>query len=48
MPATQKRQVLDRIERLREAVKIAREEANGIEVDQKHIAAPVLRYVFGQ
>lgn len=48
MPATQKRQILDRIERLREAVKIAREEANSIEVEQRHIAAPVLRYVFGQ
>jgi hypothetical protein len=47
MPAVQKTAILNRIAKLHDAVKMAREEANSIEVDQKTIAGPILSYVFG-
>lgn len=47
MAATARRSVLDRIDKLREAVKVAREEANSVEVADQKIAASVLSYVFG-
>lgn len=39
--------MLQRIEKLQDAVKVAREEANSIEIDQQHVAAPILKYIFG-
>jgi hypothetical protein len=47
LSAAERRDILARIERLAEAVKIAREEANSLEVEQVRIAGPVLGYVFG-
>lgn len=43
----EKAAVLKRIDRLREAVRVAREQANGIDVEQVKIAGPVLNFVFG-
>ena len=48
LSATERRAMLDRIHKLQEAVKIAREEANSIEVPQVKIAAPVLLFIFGK
>jgi len=48
LSATEKRSMQDRIHKLQEAVKIAREEANSAEVKQMHIAGQVLNYVFGK
>jgi hypothetical protein len=48
MPARMKNEVLDRVRKLQEAVKCAREEANGMEVQPVKIAAPVLQYIFGK
>jgi hypothetical protein len=47
LSATDKKAMLGRILDLQDAVKVAREEANSIEVGDKHIAAPVLKYIFG-
>lgn len=47
LPFTQKRDILERIDRLQEAVKIARENANSVDVADTMIAAPVLAFVFG-
>lgn len=47
IPASDKRDMLARIGKLIEAVKIAREQANNIDVKDSPIAAPVLNYVFG-
>jgi hypothetical protein len=48
MPAKEKNELLDRVRKLQEAVKLAREEANGMEVQTKKIGAAVLHYVFGK
>lgn len=45
--AAEKRSMLDRVHKLQEAVKIAREDANSIDVPQITIGAPVLRFIFG-
>lgn len=47
LPFTTKRDILERIDRLQEAVKVARENANNAEVSDTTIAAPVLAFVFG-
>lgn len=47
MATTEKHQILDRITKLQDAVKIAREEANGITVDDQSIANQMLTFVFG-
>ena len=47
LPQTQKRQILDRIDKLSEAVKVSREGANNVDVKDVQIAAPILSYVFG-
>lgn len=43
---SQKREWLEKVEKLQEAVKFAREQANGLDVDQKKIANELLGYVF--
>jgi len=48
IPAKERNEVLDRVRKLQEAVKCAREEANAMEVKPKKIAAPVLQYIFGK
>lgn len=47
MAGTAKRAIVGRIEKLREAVKVAREDANSADVIDRQIADPVLGYVFG-
>lgn len=42
----EKKAILSRITKLADAVKAAREEANGMEVKEQQIAAPILQYVF--
>jgi len=48
IPAKEKNELLDRVRKLQEAVKSAREEANGMEVEAKKIGAAVLQYIFGK
>jgi hypothetical protein len=48
IPAKEKNEMLDRVHRLQEAVKCAREQANGMDVELRKIAGPVLQYVFGK
>lgn len=43
----QKKAILERITKLQDAVKVAREEANSVDVKDVNIAAPVLKFVFG-
>lgn len=46
LPAQTVRDTLERINNVREAVRVARQEANSSEVTNQTIAAPVLSYVF--
>lgn len=46
IPADEKRAMTDRVRKLQEAVKFAREEANGIEVADLRTGRPVLEYIF--
>ena len=48
IPAKERNEMLERVRKLQEAVKSAREEANSMEVEQKKIGAAVLQYVFGK
>lgn len=48
LPAKEKNELLDRVRKLQEAVKLAREEANGMEVELRKIGGSVLQYVFGK
>lgn len=48
IPAKEKNELLDRVRKLQEAVKLAREEANGMEVETKKIGAAVLQHIFGK
>ena len=47
LPATRVREILDRVTALQQAVKFAREEANGVEVTDQHAGEAVFRYLFG-
>lgn len=47
LPAQERNQILERIRRLQEAVKFAREEANNQEVQQVELGAKVFDFVFG-
>ncbi len=47
LPAQEKNQIFDRIRRLQEAVKFAREEANNREIEQVKMGAKVFDFVFG-
>jgi hypothetical protein len=48
IPAKEKNEILDRVRKLQEAVKCAREEANGMEVESKRIGGAVLQYIFAK
>jgi len=46
LPATRVKDLLDRVEKLQEAVKYAREEANHLEVPEKKVGDTILGYLF--
>lgn len=46
IPVQDKVDALERVERLQDAVKMAREEANGKDVDQKKVSQKILDFVF--
>jgi hypothetical protein len=48
IPAKERNEILDRVRKLQEAVKSAREAANGMEVEPKKMGAAVLQYIFGK
>jgi hypothetical protein len=48
MPAQRVNELLDRVERLQEAVKFAREEANSLEVEDQKIGAKVFDFLFAK
>jgi hypothetical protein len=48
LAATERQQIIDRIVKLQDAVKIAREEANSIPVDDQTIASAVLKFIFAE
>ena len=47
LPAQRVNELLDRVTKLQEAVKFAREEANAIEVTDQHVGDAVFAYLFG-
>jgi len=47
LAAQEKNEIIERIRRLQEAVKFAREEANSMEVDNVTIGNKVFDFVFG-
>ena len=47
LPARRVNELLDRVAKLRTAVKFAREEANATEVQDKRVGAAVFGYLFG-
>lgn len=47
MPEKERDEIIERIEKLQDAIKIAREEANSVEVEkQEHFGGNVLNYIF--
>lgn len=46
IPLEQRDAMMDRVDQLIKAVKLAREEANAIEVDNKDVAEPILNFLF--
>jgi hypothetical protein len=47
LPARRVNDLLERVEKLQQAVKYAREEANGTEVTDQRVGGPVFDYLFG-
>jgi hypothetical protein len=47
LPARRVNELLDRVEKLQESVKFAREEANGVEITDQHVGDAVFGYLFG-
>ncbi|CAO0825095.1 putative protein OS=Streptomyces microflavus OX=1919 GN=Smic_16870 PE=4 SV=1 [Streptomyces microflavus] len=47
LPARRVNELLDRIEKLQQAVKFAREEANGADVTDQRVGDAVFGYLFG-
>ena len=47
LPAKRVNELLERVERLQQAVKFAREEANNIEADEQKVGKQVFDYLFG-
>lgn len=47
IPSSKKNEMLERVTELQDAVKIARERANGVEVDKHKMGEAVLKHVFG-
>ncbi|MBV9124582.1 MAG: hypothetical protein JO112_14590, partial [Planctomycetes bacterium] len=48
IPAKERNQILERVRKLQEAVKCAREEANAVNVEVKKLGGDVFRYIFGR
>ncbi|MEO7002136.1 MAG: hypothetical protein ABI068_09930 [Ktedonobacterales bacterium] len=48
LPARRVNEMLARVERLQEAVKFAREEANNHDAEEQKAAEPIFQYVFGE
>ncbi|MFC7261629.1 hypothetical protein ACFQZP_26945 [Streptomyces lutosisoli] len=48
LPARRVNELLDRVERLQQAVKFVREEANGVDVVDQRVGDTVCGYLFGQ
>lgn len=48
IPSSERNQLLERVRKLADAVKAAREEANGMEVEKKKVGEAVLGYIFKQ
>lgn len=48
IPAKDRNAMLERVRKLQEAVKTAREEANSLVVESRKVAEPVFRYLFGE
>lgn len=46
VPSSQRNEILERVRKLSDAVKAAREEANGLEVERKKVGEEILAYVF--
>ena len=46
LPTRRVHELLERVEKLQQAVKFAREEANNLEVDDQKIGETVFRYLF--
>ena len=46
LPAKRVNELLTRVERLQEAVKFAREEANGLEVEEHKVGEKIFKYLF--
>ncbi len=46
IPATKRKQMVERVEELQRAVKVAREEANSITVENQEVADGILDYIF--
>jgi hypothetical protein len=47
MPASRVNELVERVEKLQQAVKFAREEANNLEVQDQKLGAKVFQYLFG-
>jgi hypothetical protein len=47
LPAKRINELLERVEKLQQAVKFAREEANGVDVVEQEVGEKVFRYLFG-
>jgi hypothetical protein len=47
LPARRVNELLDRVEKLQQAVKFAREEANGVDVVDQRVGDSVFGYLFG-
>jgi hypothetical protein len=47
LPASRVNELLNRVEKLQEAVKFAREEANNTDVTEQKVGAKVFQYLFG-
>ncbi|HEY7349449.1 MAG TPA: hypothetical protein VH599_14130 [Ktedonobacterales bacterium] len=47
LPAQRVNELLERVERLQEAVKFAREEANNLEVEEQKVGEKFFKYLFG-
>lgn len=48
IPADQKREMLDRVVQLQDAVKAARQEANGASVEMQSVGGPIFDFILGQ
>lgn len=48
IPAKKKNEIAERVARLQEAVKFAREEANNLEVENQTVSTPIFDFVFGK